>query len=45
MDLDFEDEFSVLRKCRRIYASILSREYEGEAQLGNTEAEEKKVLF
>jgi len=38
-DLDFEDEFSVLREMQEDLREHFEREYEGEAQLGNSEAE------
>ena len=45
-DLDFSDEFSVLQEMQEDLREHYEREYEGEAQLGNSEAEEKKkVLF
>ena len=45
MDLDFEDEFSVLREMQEDLREHFEREYEGEAQLGNSEAEEKRKFF
>ena len=44
-DLDFEDQFSVLREMQEDLREHYEREYEGEAQLGNSEAEEKRKFF
>ena len=45
MDLDFTDEFSVLQEMQEDLREHYQREYEGEAQLGNSEAEEKRQFF
>ena len=45
MDLDFSDEFSVLQEMQEDLREHYEREYEGEAQLGNSEAEEKRQFF
>ncbi len=45
MDLNFEDEFSVLREMQEDLREHYEHEYEGEAQLGNSEAEEKRKFF
>ena len=45
MDLDFSDEFSVLQEMQEDLREHYEREYEGEAQLGNSEAEEKRKFF
>ena len=45
MDLDFSDEFSVLQEMQEDLREHYQREYEGEAQLGNSEAEEKRKFF
>ncbi len=44
-DLDFSDEFSALREMQEDLREHFEREYEGEAQLGNSEAEEKRKFF
>jgi RNA polymerase sigma-54 factor len=45
MDLDFSDEFSVLQEMQEDLREHYEREYEGEAQLGNSEAEAKRQFF
>ena len=45
MDMDFSDEFSVLQEMQEDLREHYEREYEGEAQLGNSEAEEKRQFF
>jgi len=45
MDLDFEDEFSVLREMQEDLREHYEHEYAGEAQIGNSEAEEKRQFF
>lgn len=44
-DLDFTDEFSVLQEMQEDLREHYEREYEGEAQLGNSEAEDKRKFF
>ncbi|MEK9773533.1 MAG: RNA polymerase factor sigma-54 [Opitutae bacterium] len=44
-DMDFSDEFSVLQEMQEDLREHYEREYEGEAQLGNSEAEEKRKFF
>jgi len=44
-DLDFSDEFSVLQEMQEDLREHYEREYEGEAKLGNSEAEEKRKFF
>ena len=45
-DLDFSDEFAILKEMEEDLREHFESEYEGEAKLGNSEAEEKKkVLF
>lgn len=45
MDMDFSDEFSILKEMQEDLREHFEREYEGEAQLGNSEAEEKRKFF
>ena len=45
MDMDFSDEFSVFEEMQEDLREHYEREYEGEAQLGNSEAEEKRKFF
>ena len=40
-DLDFSDEFAILKEMQEDLKEHFEREYEGEAQLGNSDAEEK----
>ena len=44
-DMDFSDEFAVLKEMQEDLKEHFEREYEGEAQLGNTEAEDKRKFF
>jgi RNA polymerase sigma-54 factor len=44
-DLDFTDEFSVLQEMQEDLREHYEREYEGEAQFGNSEAEDKRKFF
>ena len=44
-DMDFSDEFAVLKEMQEDLKEHFEREYEGEAQLGNTEAEERRKFF
>ena len=41
-DMDFSDEFAILKEMQEDLKEHFEREYEGEAQLGNSEAEEKE---
>jgi len=45
MDMDFSDEFSILQEMQEDLREHFEREYEGEAQLGNSEAAEKRQFF
>ena len=40
--MDFSDEFAILKEMQEDLKEHFEREYEGEAQLGNTEAEDKE---
>ena len=40
--MDFSDEFAILKEMQEDLKEHFEREYEGEAQLGNSEAEEKE---
>jgi len=44
-DLDFSDEFAILKEMQEDLKEHFEREYEGEAQLGNSDAEEKRQFF
>ena len=44
-DMDFSDEFAILKEMQEDLKEHFEREYEGEAQLGNSEAEEKRKFF
>ena len=44
-DLDFSDEFAILKEMQEDLKEHFEREYEGEAQLGNSDAEEKRKFF
>ena len=44
-DMDFSDEFAILREMQEDLKEHYEREYEGEAQLGNSDAEEKRKFF
>ena len=44
-DLDFSDEFAILKEMQEDLKEHFEREYEGEAQLGNNDAEEKRKFF
>jgi len=44
-DMDFSDEFAILKEMQEDLKEHYEREYEGEAQLGNSEAEEKRKFF
>ena len=44
-DMDFTDEFAILKEMQEDLKEHFEREYEGEAQLGNSEAEEKRKFF
>ena len=44
-DMDFSDEFAILKEMQEDLKEHFEREYEGEAQLGNTEAEDKRQFF
>ena len=44
-DMDFTDEFAILKEMQEDLKEHFEREYEGEAQLGNSEAEEKENSF
>ena len=41
-DMDFSDEFAILKEMQEDLKEHFEREYEGEAQLGNSEAEDKR---
>jgi RNA polymerase sigma-54 factor len=43
--MDFSDEFAILKEMQEDLKEHFEREYEGEAQLGNTEAEDKRKFF
>ena len=40
--MDFSDEFAILKEMQEDLKEHFEREYEGEAQLGNSEAEDKR---
>ena len=44
-EMDFEDEFAVLNEMEEDLREHFDAEYEGEAQLGNPQAEEKRQFF
>jgi RNA polymerase sigma-54 factor len=44
-DMDFSDEFAILKEMQEDLKEHFEREYEGEAQLGNSDAEEKRKFF
>lgn len=44
-DLDFSDEFSILKEMQEDMREHFESEYEGDAKLGNSEAEEKRQYF
>lgn len=44
-DMDFSDEFAVLKEMEEDLREHYEREYEGEAKLGNSDAEEKRKFF
>ena len=44
-DMDFSDEFAILKEMQEDLKEHFEREYEGEAQLGNSEAEENGNSF
>lgn len=44
-DMDFSDEFAILREMQEDLREHYEREYEGEAKLGNSDAEEKRKFF
>ena len=44
-DMDFSDEFAILKEMQEDLKEHFEREYEGEAQLGNSEAEDKRKFF
>jgi RNA polymerase sigma-54 factor len=44
-DLDFSDEFAILKEMEEDLREHYEREYEGEAKLGNSDAEEKRKFF
>ena len=44
-DLDFSDEFAILKEMEEDLREHFESEYEGEAKLGNSEAEEKRKFF
>ena len=44
-DLDFSDEFSILQEMQEDLREHFENEYEGEAKLGNSDAQEKRKFF
>ncbi len=44
-DMDFSDEFAILKEMEEDLREHFESEYEGEAKLGNSEAEEKRKFF
>ena len=44
-DMDFSDEFAILKEMEEDLREHYEREYEGEAKLGNSDAEEKRKFF
>jgi len=44
-DLDFSDEFAVLKEMEEDLREHFENEFSGEAQLGNSEAQEKRKFF
>ena len=44
-DMDFSDEFSILNEMQEDLREHFESEYEGEAKLGNSEADEKRKFF
>ena len=44
-DMDFTDEFAILKEMEEDLREHYDREYEGEAKLGNSDAEEKRKFF
>ena len=44
-DMDFSDEFSILNEMEEDLREHFESEYEGEAKLGNSEADEKRKFF
>ena len=44
-DMDFSDEFAILKEMQEDLKEHFEREYEGEAKLGNSDAEEKRKFF
>ena len=44
-DMDFSDEFAILKEMEEDLREHYDREYEGEAKLGNSDAEEKRKFF
>ena len=44
-DMDFSDEFSILNEMEEDLREHFESEYEGEAKLGNSEADEKENSF
>ncbi len=45
LDMDFSDEFAILKEMEEDLREHYEREYEGEAKLGNSDAEEKRKFF
>ena len=45
IDMDFTDEFAILKEMEEDLREHYDREYEGEAKLGNSDAEEKRKFF
>jgi len=45
MDLDFSDEFAVLNEMQEDMREHFENEFEGEAQIGNSDAQEKRNFF
>ena len=44
-DLDFSDEFAVLKEMQEDMREHFENEFEGEAQLGNSDAQDKRKFF
>ena len=44
-DMDFSDEFAILKEMEEDLREHYEREYEGEAKLGNSDAAEKRKFF
>ena len=45
MDLDFSDEFAVLNEMQEDMREHFENEFEGDAQLGNSDAQDKRKFF